>query len=280
MPMLKHLNAFITLLVDTIKQMGRGKIWLILALYLGLGWILLFVHYKAVSPGFYGLVSVWTRLFGEDASTRFFHYPGHFYYLSYFFGWAKLIVGVLLEGLFLGTAALMFRNAFADSPGPLGASFRAQVKVWGHLVAVSVIFNGIITLAGLFLPIAAAPWIEGYARRTAAFEFAFMPLVFTVLLSLFYFAIPVVAIHGQSWRQGILRSLKIFLRRPMTCFFLSGLVLFVPVLLAALADRSDIIISKFRPELVFWLLMAGLFAELLANFFWMGTAARFLIEDE
>ena len=32
--------------------------------------------------------------------------------------------------------------------------------------------------------------------------------------------------------------------------------------------------------MVLWILLAGLVVEMIANFFWMGTAVRFLIEDE
>ncbi|MEW6049647.1 MAG: hypothetical protein AB1644_01085 [Candidatus Zixiibacteriota bacterium] len=280
MPLLKHLNDFVTLFVDTLKQMGRWRVWLVLGVYVLIGWLLLYVHYKALSPVLYGTVKFWTSLFGEEASNRFFHYPGQFFYLSYFFGWAKLIMAVVLEGLFLGTTISLFRSAFSGGELRIGASLRSQVAVWVHLIGVSVIFNALITLAGMLLPILFAPWITGYARRTLAFDFVFMPFVFTVLLSLFYFAIPSVAIRRLSIWRAIGRSLRTFARRPFTCFFMSGLILAAPVLLAATADRADFIISKLRPELMYWLLLAGLLAEMIANFFWMGTAARFMAEEE
>jgi hypothetical protein len=40
------------------------------------------------------------------------------------------------------------------------------------------------------------------------------------------------------------------------------------------------IIEKFRPELVYWVLLAGLAVNALASFLWMGTAVRFLIDEE
>ena len=57
-------------------------------------------------------------------------------------------------------------------------------------------------------------------------------------------------------------------------------VLVFPFLLSVLAGQPGEIISRFRPELVYWLLLFGLIAEMFANFFWMGTAVRFLAESE
>ena len=51
-------------------------------------------------------------------------------------------------------------------------------------------------------------------------------------------------------------------------------------IVSAAAGRPVTIIEKFRPELVYWVLLAGLGFNLIASFFWMGTAVRFLIEEE
>jgi hypothetical protein len=53
-----------------------------------------------------------------------------------------------------------------------------------------------------------------------------------------------------------------------------------PYLLSRIAGRSEQIVWNFRPELVYWVMLAGLVVELVANFFWMGTAVRFLLEHD
>ena len=72
----------------------------------------------------------------------------------------------------------------------------------------------------------------------------------------------------------------LFVRRPFVCFFLATLVLALPVFIAALSSQTSDIVDKFRPELVYWLVLFGLLAEVPANFFWMGAAIRFLAEPE
>jgi hypothetical protein len=47
-----------------------------------------------------------------------------------------------------------------------------------------------------------------------------------------------------------------------------------------LTGRSGQIVQKFKPELVYWLLLAGLVVDILFFFFWMGTAVRFLVDEE
>ena len=51
-------------------------------------------------------------------------------------------------------------------------------------------------------------------------------------------------------------------------------------LISAIMGRSEYIIERFRPEMVYWLLIVGLVVDMLANFFWIGTATRFLLDEE
>jgi hypothetical protein len=44
--------------------------------------------------------------------------------------------------------------------------------------------------------------------------------------------------------------------------------------------RSAEIVEKFKPELVYWLLLAGLAADVLFYFFWIGTAVRLLVDEQ
>ncbi|MDH4157989.1 MAG: hypothetical protein OEW00_12015, partial [candidate division Zixibacteria bacterium] len=104
MRVMGEINLFIGLAVDTLKQFGRGKIWLILFLYFLIDWLVLYAHYDFASPVFYTLISVWTGLVDSQRAAGFTHYPDQFLLMPYYFGWAKLLVGALVEGAFLGAA--------------------------------------------------------------------------------------------------------------------------------------------------------------------------------
>jgi hypothetical protein len=280
MPLLKHINQFVFLFEETFRQLHRWRIWLVLAVYAALAWLVLYIHVDISSPYFFGLMKAWTPIFGSARAEGFFHYPGHYALLPYYFEWAKLILSVLLEGLFLGTAALLFYSRFASGTQNLPGSFRAEVRLWGQLVLASIVFNGLLTLVGWALPTVFAPLLRGYGRRTLAFEFVVMPFIYSLLLGLFYFAVPSIAIRGVSFLKGIGRSFKIFLRRPFMSFFLAAIVLLAPIAVAAVLQQTDTIINKFKPEMVYWLLVAGILADMVSAFLWMGTAARFLASEE
>jgi hypothetical protein len=280
MPVLKHINQFVSLYEETFKQLFRWRIWLALAIYAVLAWLVLYAHSDISSPLLFGIMKVWTSIFGSTRAAGFFHYPGHYSLMPYYFEWAKMILSIIVEGVFLGTAALLFYNVFVGTAQDLADSFRVQIRLWGQLVLASVIINGLISLVGWALPTLFAPLLRGYGRRTLAFEFVFMPFVYSLLLALFYFTIPSIAITGVSFLKGMSRSLKIFVHRPFTSFFLAAIVLLAPVAVASIVQQTDTLIDKFRPETIYWLLAIGILADLVSAFLWMGTAARFLASEK
>jgi len=277
MNLLDKFNQFLLLFLETIRQFGRWRIWGVLFLYLVLHWLILYGHYQYVKTPFYGWLSPWIDLVGGDRSVAFSHYPQQFYYLGRFAGWAKLVVSLLVEGAILGFVAALFWRSFTGElvEGPR----RSGVTRWINLVLAWAVLNGLMMAAGQLLPAIAGPWLTG-PRRVLAFSYVVMPFFFTLIFAVMYFAIPRVAIMGENVLVAIGRSMAVFFRRPLTVFFAAFLVLVVPVLLNAVTSRPAGIIDGFRPELIYWLLAASLVIEMIANFFWMGTAVRFLIEPE
>ncbi len=282
MGFLKYLNQFVAIFVDTIKMMSSGRIWLLLTGYMLLNFVLLYAHYDFLSPMFYWAISPWTEFVSASSATAFTHYPGHFLLLPYFFGLAKVGLGLLLEGLILGMVAVGFHNAFLGATGNDRLRIRSVAASWFYLVVVWFVINGLTTAIATFFP----DWLEFFhgdsPRRLLAVEFVIIPFTQTLALALFLFAIPIIAVDRENLFRGLGRALGIFLRRPLTCLSLAAVILSGPFVMSILAGRSGDIINRFRlkPEIVFWILAVGLVIELLANFFWMGTTVRFLMEDE
>lgn len=276
MSLIDKINHFFLLIIDTVKRIGLWQAWLILIGYFLINWFMLYAHYDFMSPFFYGLMKFWTSLVNPNMSVTFTHYPQHLALLDSYFSWAKLGVGLLFEGLILGFVARLFAGRVFKS-GTVAA--RSLWSLWIQLIIVWFVLNGLWMLIGSQLPSLAQPYLNG-PRRLAAFGFVVLPFCFMVVFSLLYYALPAVAIYGDNVFQAIARSLKLFLRRPFTSFFLAALVLIVPTFLAALASRPDQILDKFRPELVYYLLVAGLAVEIPANFLWVGTAVQFLRDTQ
>jgi len=261
--LLENVNQFVLLFFDTIRQVARWRIWLVLLVYYLLQWLSLYVLYDYPAGPLGGGVARWVSLFGPQEATAFGHYPQHFLLLGKVAGWAKLALGLVLEGLVLGMVASMFYRSFGggDTGVTTGSSF---VVRWA---------------TGQILPVWATPYLDG-SRRVLAFSFVLMPFVFTLIFSVFLLAIPSVVIYKDHAFRAIGRSVRYFFRRPLSLFGLAAVILGLPILLGALASRPSGIVTSFKPELVYWILSVSLFIEMIAYFFWMGTAVRFLRGQE
>jgi len=278
MRLIDGINQYILVLVDTAKQMSQWRIWLVLLGYFLLNWFVLYAHYSFYSPFFYNIVALWSSVFEPSKAEAFTHYPAHFYILGDFFGWAKLGVGLVLEAAVLGVVAHLFTERFFYSDVSDDAQ-TGLLTCWINLVVVWLILNLVMFSANMYLPDLFAPLLTG-PRRIMAFKFGFMPGVMIGILSLFFYAVSSVIVYQDSAVRGILRSLGIFFQRPFTTFFMAAFVLALPLFLSVLSGQPGEIVRRFRPELVYWLLLFGLVAEMFANFFWMGSAVRFLAESE
>lgn len=284
MTLLRNLNHFVSLFIETFRQFGRWRIWGLLAAYFVIQWAILYAHYDFISPVFHGIIKGWLGLatalglISNQEAAVFTHYPGQFLTLPAVFGWARTLFGVFFEGLVLGLAATMFRNVHLRSAGEPPVALSSTVRLWLNLAAVWVVINGLILVINIFTPDIVQGWLAGSPRRRQMFEFLILPGLHSVALGLLFFAIPAVVLYRDSIMKSILRSIRLAIRRPFTAFFLALAILLSPTLIAAMANRSADIITKFRPELVYWILAGGLVLELIAYFFWMGTSTRYLYD--
>jgi hypothetical protein len=277
--LLERINQFILLIIDTLRQIGQWRIWAVLLAYYFLQWLVLYLLYSYPAGLFSGPAIGWISLFGAEKTNAFGHYPQHLLLLGEFSSWAKLLVGLALEGLVLGLVATRFYRRFTRVQGRLLPEGRALLVCWLNLALVWVVINGLMLAAGQVLPSLFAPYLDG-PRRVLAFSFVLMPLVFTTVFSLFFLALPSVVLFRENALRAMFRSLRHFLRRPLTFLGLGLVILAVPILLGALASRPMGIVDSFKPELVYWILVSSLLTETVAAFFWMGTAVRYLCSEE
>jgi len=242
--------------------------------------IILYAHYNFSEPLFFTSVSFWTHLLNEQFAIGFTHYPGHFILLPYYFSFAKLFAGILFEGALLGGAAVIFYNYLYEPSEKTPRKPFDLFSSWFQLSAAWAILNGILTAAHLFLPKLLSPLLYQSPRRQMVFDYGVLPFIDILVIGLLFFAIPWIAIYRVNLLSGIKHSLKIFISRPIFCFLLSFTILIVPMVLAQILNHPNLIVNKFKPEMIYWLLFGGLIVDLFVNFFWMGTAANYLSENE
>lgn len=280
MAWLKNFNQFLLLLVDTFQSIFSGRIWLILLCYFGVGWLALWIMYASFSPFTYPIAKGVLSLLGSDVNSQYFHYPAHLLYLPYAYGWLKLFLSVLFEGLFLGAAAILFYRRYLHLRPNEGRKPSSVFGSWGNFLVVSIVVNGLNFLASFGIPQILDDFLYGSPRRILAFDLIAMPFLYTIIAAVFICGIPAVAIYKDNAFAAMKRSVRIFFARPITCFSLAVIIWIIPILIAGAANHPDVITEKFYPELVYWVVLLGLFCEMIAYFIWMGTAARLLIEEE
>ena len=286
MSVVNNINLFISVVFDTIKKTGWGRIWLLLLSYFGIQLLVLVAHWKFLSPVFYTPIIVWLNvvsylpnaLLAAGAAPLFTHYPDQYLVLPAIFSWGKMLVALLFEGLVLGVATIFFRNAFFHKDGDQPLLLVKAVRLWPRLIVAWLVLNVCFLAVNAGLPMLFQDLLLSNPRRQLAFEFGVVPLLYALVLGLFYFTIPAMVLMGDGVFRAIGRSFSIFIRRPFASFLMAAMVLTMPILVSSMASRSNDIIQKFQPELVVFLLMAGLFVEMLAYFFWVGTSTRYLLE--
>ncbi len=272
--MLDALNRFIALFVDTFRQFGRGSAWLPLVLFYIILTFALVVLVRFAEPFWFGAVLAWLSLFEAGVTLGFQHYPDHYLLLPQVFGYAKLALQALLAGFVLALVARQFARAMAsDVTQPT-----SSVRLWLHGIMVWILLNGLLWLAGRYLPELLGTLLDG-PRRLLVYQFIILPGISTLILAPLFYAIPAIALHGDSIGRALGRSLRTAAGHPISTLLLAAMILSGPVLFAIMAGYSPQLIERFRPELVAWVLGGGLFAELVASFFWMSIGVQVLLRD-
>lgn len=281
MSLVISINYFLTLFLDTVRQFTRWRIWLLLLAYFVFQWLLLLALSRFHWPVFYGFVQTWLNLIDAEKAVGFTHYPGHFMLLPHYFDLTRFYAAILIEGAVLGGASIMFYRAyFPAQTGSAGPNTSHWLYTWVQVVLAWLVLDGIFMLIYNNLPELLGSALAGAPRRAFIFTYMFQPALRILVLGLLFFAIPYTAIHGVSFLRGIFRSVRLFLKYPVTCLFLSAVISVGPIAVQAGLRNPARIIEIFRPETIYWTLLAGLVMNIIVHFFWIGTAVRRLIDRE
>ncbi len=279
MGLVDTINLFFTLLLDTLRQLGRWRIWLLLGLYFALLVTVLYAHYAFLLPIFYPVVKAWVQLVASPLGLNpepFFHYPGHFYFLGQYFGWAKLLIGIFVEGIILGTLAMLFVDVFSENgDSRLSDAFRRARPLWLQLAIAWIVLNALTTVLGLVIPDLIQNKLYS-PKRVFIFSALLMPGFLTLVIAPFFYSIAAVAVKRVNALSAIGLSFRLFFRKPFTTLVFTVLVVSGPMIISIINTYSDRVVSTFRPELMYWIILGGLVIEMVANFLWIGIAARYL----
>jgi len=204
------------------------------------------------------MVPVIEKLSGE----RSLHYPMHFILLPRTYNLIYLPFVILAGFVLFGRAVF----AMADYYGRMGRAVEARPPFVQAIPAMIVIGLVYVIIAGA--PNLAATWLSAkinnvWAGRLLGFFGLLVGLTAQVLL---VYSLLVVRREGCGPVRAIRKSVSIGLSRFWPTLFVVFSIYLVHRPIDALIQYPDKVVLKFRPELVFFLLLAGVILELVTSF--------------
>ena len=204
------------------------------------------------------MVPVIEKLSGE----RSVHYPMHFILLPRTYNLIYLPFVILAGFVLFGRAVF----AMADYYGRMGRAVEERPPFVQAIPAMMVIGLVYVIIAGA--PNLAATWLSAkinnvWAGRLLGFSGLLVGLTAQVLL---VYSLLVVRREGCGPFRAIRKSVSIGLRRFWPTLFVVFSIYLVHRPIDALIQYQDKVVLKFRPELVFFLLLAGVILELVTSF--------------
>jgi hypothetical protein len=270
----------IGLYLAPLRSFWKGKVWLPFLIYAFLQAALLILLSSYTNPHIYPILSPLVRLLGEGRDDFFSHYPGLFLMLPQVFDWGKIFLGIVLEGLAAGLTSILFLRILAAKAEKESIRPGYAFSRWLHLAAVwSFITILLIVMISWLLPTLFSGLLHGSPRRALLFDMG-LRLLTVFIYAIFVYAVPSVVVFRKSIWGALKQSISYFVRYPIFSFFLA----FFPYLLSVpgsyAISRADVIIAKFAPELVFYILLIGVVIDLFANFVLTGAVVKFLVDEE
>ncbi len=256
-------------LQGTLRQAAKPSIWLpflVITLFQLLGLEAILSFYR---PGLSVVVLPLVRGVGGDAAT---HYPTFFAALPTIFARLDLILGVVVASLATGAATVLFARAFGEvAPRAWSTAARRYLPLAGIALLSALLSLVIFLLGGHFIQEVVADRLLRWLVR-----FGVM-LTFIVAESFLIYASVAIVLDGR----GFLGSIRDSVRMAAKILLPTIVVVGIPVILAYpldyLAGRSDLFLTKFRPELVTGVLLAKIVAELVLGFLLVGAITRLYV---
>jgi len=271
------INRLIGLYAEAFRAVVKMRLWPPLFIYTIAQFLLLLVFNSYVNPVIYPVLSPFVGLMGKNTASLFAQYPGLYIALPYVYQWGRLLFGIIFEGLAIGLTALLFLRYIGSKRGE-GMTLRSVVRRWPQLIIVWTIVTAVIIAASLILPELFRSYLEGSPRRAAVFDVV-IRLVAVTLYAIFIYAVPSIIVYKNNIIRAFRTTFALFFRYPIFTFFLALLPYLLTVPTSYLTGQSAAIVSKFSPELVFYILAAGLIVDMLVNFILTATVVGLLIEE-
>ncbi|MCP4703562.1 MAG: hypothetical protein GY865_03050 [candidate division Zixibacteria bacterium] len=207
----------------------------------------------------------------------FEHYPTIYLMLPYLFQWFKIALGLIFEGLAVGlTVVLAIKVLNISGFGDLKLSFARNR--WLYLALAWTLITALLWALNRYLPVLFTDLLDSSPRRQMAFDFA-MRLLTVGFYSIFIYVLPALIVYKNSFITAFKTSFSFFIKNPIFSFFLALIPILLTWPISFITSKANVIIEKFSPELILYLLSIGIFIDFIVNCLITIAVAKFLIDE-
>ncbi|MCK4657334.1 MAG: hypothetical protein KAT85_09875, partial [candidate division Zixibacteria bacterium] len=114
----------------------------------------------------------------------------------------------------------------------------------------------------------------GSPRRTLAFGVG-VRLLGSVILAMFMYVLPNILIDGEKFLAAVRRSLRTFSSSMISSYVIAVIPYLIVLPFIIMLHNPVLIVTKFYPELVLYLIVCKIVASMFSSFIFTSTVLRF-----
>lgn len=269
---MEKLNFLIGSYIGTIKAMFSIRLWAPYFVFALISLVILWLFANPYLPVVGPVISAIARwIAGNDSVV---HYPDLYVMLPKTYGWVTVVLSVFIEVLLIGAGFIMFSGYYRkERVSFLSALDRARGK-YLQLVIVWLFYSVVFLVLLLYLPKAFDPVIGGSPRREMAFAIA-VRFLGSIILAAFMYVIPSILIDGERFLASVRRSVRTFGASILSSYVIALVPYLIVLPFTIMLYNPVLIVTKFYPELVSYLIAGEIVANMFAGFVFTSTVLRF-----
>lgn len=263
-------HNFIWIFWGTIRSFTSLRLfapWAVLALLQGI--LLLLLFYFLVPPVDKIMVPVLKLVFGD----RFFHFPGSLVLLPKAFYYGNLLLGIIAGSFLGGVAAYLFAGHFSGERGSFRGGLSLVFSRYPSLILLWAVGTLLFVLILVFPQKLFSSLVVGSPRRALALQVGSFTLALAAV-TFFTYAFISVVLSRSNVLDSIRESFQLARRRFLSTFFFVSIPFLIHLPLDYLLSDPEVIVAKFNPHLVVYLLAVAIAVSLFSSFLLVGNLTR------
>lgn len=202
----------------------------------------------------------------------YLHYPLNFLLIPKLASFARMGLTILVGSLLTGAAVSIIYDIYKHKKANFIGSLKSALKKYISLFTIVLIFTVLFYISEkITFKLLVKYFISGHAKLLFLGPQLWLgPILIcinitlaVILQSAFIYAIPILMIENEKLMKSILKSFSLFKKLFFKTVVLVGLPMLIYIPLLLLQSNPAILIDKFFPEAVLWLMVVGLLVNSL-----------------